>query len=61
MKKGSEGLISLLESEAEAGMEERRQQARKLGEEAGTKLLLPMMLMLILVMGILIVPAILNL
>ena len=42
-------------------MEERRQQARKLGEEAGTKLLLPMMLMLILVMGILIVPAILNL
>ncbi len=61
LKKGSEGLISLLESEAEAGMEERRQQARKLGEEAGTKLLLPMMLMLILVMGILIVPAILNL
>lgn len=41
------------------GMEERKSLARKLGEEAGTKLLLPMMLMLILVVVILMVPAVL--
>lgn len=57
LKKGSEGLAELLEAEARAGMEERNNLARKLGEEAGTKLLLPMMLMLVLVMVILMVPA----
>jgi len=41
-------------------MEERKSLARKLGEEAGTKLLLPMLLMLILVIVILMVPAILS-
>ena len=45
--------------QAENGMEERKSLARKLGEEAGTKLLLPMMLMLILVVVILMVPAVL--
>ena len=59
LKKGSAGLVELLEQEAENGMEERKSLARKLGEEAGTKLLLPMMLMLILVVVILMVPAIL--
>ena len=39
---------------------ERKSLARKLGEEAGTKLLLPMLLMLILVIVILMVPAILS-
>ena len=38
-------------------MEERRQQARKLGEEAGTKLMIPMFMMLIVVFVIVIVPA----
>ena len=59
LKKGSAGLVELLEQEAENGMEERKSLARKLGEEAGTKLLLPMMLMLILVVVILMVPAVL--
>ena len=57
LKKGSQGLCQLLEAEAQAGMEERRNAARKLGEEAGTKLLLPMMLMLAVVLVILIIPA----
>lgn len=60
LKKGSEGLAGLLEAEARSGMEERKNLARKLGEEAGTKLLLPMMLMLVLVMVILMVPALIS-
>lgn len=60
LKKGSEGLAELLEQEAENGMEERKDQARKLGEEAGTKLLFPMILMLLLVMALLMIPAVLS-
>ncbi|MDY3920298.1 MAG: hypothetical protein SOZ59_15110 [Candidatus Limivivens sp.] len=61
LRKGSGGLIAVLETEAAEGMEERKQQAKKMGEEAGTKLLLPMMMMLVLVMGILVIPAVMNL
>ena len=60
LKKGSEGLAGLLEQEARDGMEERKNLARKLGEEASMKLLFPMLLMLILVMVILMVPAMLS-
>ena len=60
LKKGSEGLADVLEQEARSGMEERKNLARKLGEEAGTRLLLPMMLMMVLVMAILMVPAMLS-
>lgn len=59
LKKGSKGLSELLMREASLGMEERRNLARRMGEEAGVKLLLPMMLMLVLVMVILIVPSVL--
>jgi len=41
--------------------EERKAQAKRLGEEAGTKLLLPMFLMLAVVLVIVIVPAFLTL
>ncbi len=57
LQKGSEGLAQILQEEAQLAMEERRQMARKFGEEAGTKLLMPMMLMLLVVMAILIAPA----
>ena len=57
LRKGSKGLASLLEKEAISTMNERRDEARKLGEKAGTKLLLPMVLMLCVVMVILTVPA----
>lgn len=59
LQKGSEGLARLLQEEAAYSMEERRQMAKKLGEEAGTKLLMPMVLMLLVVLVILMVPAVL--
>ena len=57
LKKGSRGLTKLLEQEAEEAFEERKSMARKLGEEAGTKMLFPMILMLGAVMLILAFPA----
>ena len=57
LQKGSEGLAKLLQEEADLSMEDRRRMAKKLGEEAGTKMLAPMMLMLLIVLVILMVPA----
>ena len=57
LKKGARGLTALLEEEALSSMTERKNNARKLGEKAGTKLLFPMILMLGIVMVILMVPA----
>ncbi len=57
LRKGSRGLTEILEQEALAASRERQSQARKLGEKAGTKLLLPMVMMLCVVFVILIVPA----
>ena len=50
-------MTNLLELEAEEAFEERKSMARKLGEEAGTKMLFPMILMLGAVMLILAFPA----
>ncbi|MCR4909077.1 MAG: type II secretion system F family protein [Lachnospiraceae bacterium] len=60
LKKGSSDLLRLLEEEVRDAFEERKSLARRLGEEAGTKLLLPMGLMLLIVMVIVIVPAFLS-
>ena len=57
IKKGSAGLLSELEKEVHDAFEERKATARKRGEEAGTKLLLPMAMMLSVVMIVIIVPA----
>ncbi len=57
IKKGSSGLLAELEKEVREAFEERKATARKRGEEAGTLLLLPMVLMLSVVMIIVIVPA----
>lgn len=57
LKKGSEGLLDILEKEAMEALEQRKERALQLGETAGTKLLFPMMLMLGLVMGIIMIPA----
>lgn len=57
LRKGSKGLSEMLSLEAVQAMEERKARARKLGEEAGTKLLIPMVIMLIVVFAIVIVPA----
>lgn len=60
LQKSSEGMTELLLEESKEAMEERRQLAKKMGEEAGTKLLFPMILMLLVVLIILIVPAIMS-
>lgn len=60
LKKGSDGLHRALENEVRIAFEERKQNARRLGEEAGTKLLLPMMMQLGVVMIIIMVPAYLS-
>lgn len=60
VKKGASGLLVLLKYEAKDAFEERKALARRLGEEAGTKLLLPMMIMLAIVMIVIIVPAFLS-
>ncbi len=57
LKKGSAGLVRSLQGETELAFAERKAQARRAGEEAGTKLLLPMGLMLMIVMAVIIVPA----
>ena len=58
LKMGSYGLVALLEQEAERAFEVRKASAKRYGEEAGTKLLFPMMLMLGLVIVVLMVPAV---
>ena len=58
LKKGTNGLVGLLEKEAEDAFEERKSMARKYGEEAGAKLMFPMLVMLGVIMVILLVPAI---
>lgn len=61
LKKGNKGLSQLLAYEGVQAMEERKSLAKKLGEEAATKLLLPMLLMLSIVIVVLIVPAFMTL
>lgn len=60
LKKGTRGLADILKQEAVNSFEERKNLARKLGEEAGTKLLLPMFLMFAMVLAIIVVPAFLS-
>ncbi len=60
VKKGSAGLLSQLELEAAQAFEERKELAKRMGEEAGTKLLMPMMLMLVVVLAVILVPAFLS-
>jgi hypothetical protein len=60
MRKGAKGLARLLEQESAESFEQRKNYARQLGEEAGTKLLLPMIMMLLIVMVIIMLPAILS-
>ena len=60
LKKGSQALSTLLEAEAGDVWEERKSMAQKYGEEAGTKLLIPMMMMFGIVLLIIMVPAVIS-
>ena len=57
---GTKDLFSALEQEEHAALEHRKERAKQMGETAGTKLLFPMILLLITVMLILLVPAVLS-
>lgn len=59
-KNGSRQLRTALELEMASAFEQRKNLAKKLGEEAGTKLLLPLLLMLAVVMVMIVVPAFLS-
>lgn len=56
-KNGSKQLRNALELEMVSAFEQRKNAARKMGEEAGTKLLIPLLLMLAVVMVMIVVPA----
>lgn len=60
LRKGTKGLNDLLKLEAIQAFEERKARAKRRGEEAGTKLLLPMFLMLAEVLIVVVVPAFLS-
>lgn len=57
LQKGNSTMLVQLKEEAEIAFAERMNQARKKGEEAGTKLLMPMMLLLGMVMVFIMIPA----
>ena len=57
LKKGNNELLSILRNEADKAFSDRLDLVRKEGEEAGTKLLMPMVLMLLIVMVIIMIPA----
>lgn len=50
----------MLEKESVEAWEERKRKARVLGEAAATKLLVPMIMMLLVVMALIMIPAFLS-
>ncbi len=60
LRQGSTKLSLRLKEEAEESFEERKNMARRLGEEAETKLMLPMFLMLLVVLTVIMVPGFLS-
>ena len=57
LKRGNSELLPLLMEEARRASQERMDHARKAGEEAGTRLLFPMMMLLAVVMAVIVIPA----
>lgn len=57
---GTKNLRAIFQSEMTDALEQRKNLARKLGEEAGTKLLMPLFLMLGIVMVMIMVPAMMT-
>ncbi len=60
IRTGSSGMREMMMKEAQDAEKHRRDMARKLGETAGTKLLLPMMLLLSVVFAVIMLPAFLS-
>lgn len=57
VKRGNSTLLERLRGEADKAGEEKLMESRRLGEEAGTKMLVPMVMMLAVVMVMIMVPA----
>ena len=57
LTKGNSALLNVLQEEADLAFDERKSLARQMGEEAGTRLLLPMILMLGVTLVIIMIPA----
>lgn len=57
LKRGSRDMLMVLEEESQDAFSERREAVKQKGEEVGTKLLIPMMGMLCIVIAIVVVPA----
>ena len=60
MDKGTKDTAFLLGQEAELVIEEQKNRARRLGEEAGTKLLFPMLMMLMVILAVIMIPAMMS-
>lgn len=60
LKKGTSGLLALLKEETWQAFEDRRAYAVKLAQEAGTRMLLPMILLLLVVLVICVAPAVMS-
>jgi hypothetical protein len=60
VKKGTKDLLAAMETEEQVALQARKELAKKRGEEAGTKLLFPMIVLMAIVMIIVVMPAILS-
>lgn len=60
LKKGNRGMVDLLKRESMETFHERKERAKKIGEEASTKLLGPMLIMLVIVLIIIMIPAFIS-
>ena len=60
LKKGAAGLLPLLRKESAEAFCDRREQAKQRGEEAGTKLLLPMAGILVVILAMILIPAFMS-
>ena len=60
VKKGTRDILIMMAGEEQNAMQIRKEMAKRKGEEAGTKLLLPMVVLLGVVMVIVMLPAIIN-
>lgn len=60
LEKGAKGICTVLEQESKLAYEQKIMQAKKAGEEASTRMLMPLMLMLLVVMTIIMIPAMVD-
>ena len=60
LRMGTKDLLKLMEDEVRTSLELKKEYTRRKGEEASTKLLFPMIILLATVMIIIIVPAIVT-